>query len=364
MTKAPDAAGAVLEQLRQSLRLDLDAVELHKGVMGLGAILAFGIFVGIFGDVGMVAALAVLFVILADQPGTMRDHGTGVLIVTAAGTVIALVGVWAGAEHVLVSAALTFVVVLLATLAAGLGPAMVVRGMLLSVWAVLAISLAGETEKAFQLAIAFAGGGLIAAAIIWLRTRSLPEPSLEAEAVAAARTLEDVIRSPLGWFALLRAAAAGLAVWLGTLLFPDHTIWAALTVILVMKPRAGETMAVGLLRTAGTMIGVIVAEAFIALTNGDQAMAFIGFMLAAFAMAALQKVNYAVFVAGLTALLVLSDQLAFGTGEATATDRLFATLLGAAIAFVAIALGRVLSGRPIAGGALDPPAAGGDATPG
>ena len=351
-------------QFRELLRLDLSAIDLHKGLMGLGAILAFGLFVAVFGTVGMVAALAVLFVVLADQPGTLRDHGTGVLVLTAAGTVIALIGVWAGSEHVLVSAALTFVVVLLATLSAGLGPAMLVRGMLLSVWAVLAISLAGETENAFQTAVAFAGGGLIAAGIIWLRTRALPEPSLETEAVTAARSIEGIIRSPLGWFALLRAAAAGLALWLGTLVFPGHTIWAALTVILVMKPRAGETIAAGLLRTVGTILGVIVAEVLIALTDGDQTMAFVGFMVAAFAMAALQKVNYAVFVACLTALLVLADQLARGTGDATAADRLFATLLGAGVAFIAIAIGRLVLGRPIAGGEPAPAEEHEDQTPG
>ena len=351
-------------QLGELLRLDLSAVDLRKGLMGLGAILAFGLFVALFGNVGMVAALAVLFVILADQPGTLRDHGTGVLIVTAAGTIIALIGVWAGSEHVLVSAALTFIVVLLASLAAGFGAAMFVRGMLLSIWAVVAISLAGNQADAFQLAVAFAGGGLIAAAIIWFRSRALPEPSLEGEAEEAARTLESVIRSPLGWYALLRASAAAIALWVGASLFPEHTIWASLTVILVMKPRAGETIGAGLLRTIGTVLGIIVAEVLITLADGDQTVAFVGFMVAAFAMAALQKVNYAVFVACLTALLVLADQLAAGTGEATAIDRLFATLLGAAFAVAAIAVGRVLMGRPVVGGTTDPPAPDEDQTPG
>ena len=207
-------------------------------------------------------------------------------------------------------------------------------------------------------------GGLIAAGIIWLRTRALPEPTLETEALEAARSIKEVVRSPLGWFALLRAAAAGIALWWGTALFPDHTIWAALTVILVMKPRAGETIAAGLLRTLGTVLGVIVAELIIALSGGEQAVTFVGFLLAAFAMAALHKVNYAVFVACLTALLVLADQLATGTGEATATDRLWATLLGAAMAFIAIGLGRLLMGRTILGDDPVQPAEGVDQTPG
>ena len=348
-------------QLRELLRLDLDAVDLHKGLTGLLSILAFGVFVAIFGDIGMVAALAVLFVIMADQPGPLRARGMGVLTMTVAGSVIALFGVWAGPEHLIAASILTFVVVALATLAAGLGAAYAVRGMLLAVWAVVAISLAGETETAVQLAVAFAGGGLIAAGIIWLRTRAQPAPSVEAEAQASERDLAAIARSPLGWFALLRAAAAGIAMWLGASFFPEHAIWAALTVILVMKPRAGETMASGLLRTIGTLLGVIAAEALIALSGGEAVIVLMGFLLAAFAMAALQKVNYAVFVACLTALLVLADQLASGTGEATATDRLLATLLGAAIAFLAIGIGRVLLGRPVASAEPDPR---GEAVPG
>jgi hypothetical protein len=350
--------------LRGLLRLDLGAIDVRKGVMGLGAILAFGIFVALFGNVGMVAALAVLFVVLADQPGSLRDHGLGVLVFTLAGTLIALIGVWAGSEHIVVSTALTFSVVLPATLAAGFGAPMYIRGLLLSIWAVVAISLAGDQADAFRLAVAFAGGGLIAAAIIWLRTRAMPEPTVESEAIAAVRTLESVVRSPLGWFSVLRAAATAVALWIGASLFALHPIWAALTVILVMKPKPGETVGAGLMRSIGTILGVLVAELLIALTDGDRTAVFIGFMLTAFAMAALQKVNYAVFVACLTTLLVLSDQLAAGTGEATAMDRLLATLLGAAIAFAAIAIGRALLGRPVMGGGTDPPAVGEDQTPG
>jgi hypothetical protein len=354
----------VAAQLRELLRLDLDAVDLHKGVTGLGSILAFVVFVAIFGTIGMVAALATLFVLLADQPGPSRDRGIGVLLMTVIGSIIAFIGAWAGPQHIVVAAILTFVVVALATLAAGFGSASAARGMLLSVWAVVAISMAGETDTAVQMAIAFAGGGLIAAGILWLRTWARPEPSIEAEAKGAAHTLNEVIRSPLGWFALLRATAAGLAMWLGGVLFPEHAIWAALTVILVMKPKAGETVASGLLRTIGTVAGVIAAEAIILIGGGEAIVTTIGFMLFAFAMTALQKVNYAVFVACLTGVLVLADQLASGTGESTASDRLLATLLGAAIAFVGIGVGRAMLGRPVVGAESVPPAQGEDQTPG
>lgn len=354
----------MVARLRELLRLDLDAVDLHKGLTGLVSIFAFGVFVAVFGDIGMVAALATLFVIMADQPGSPRDRGLGVLFMTVAGSLIALVGIWAGTQHLLVATILTFVVVALATLAASLSAAFAIRGMLLAVWAVVAISLAGETETAVPMAVAFAGGGLIAAGVIWLRSRALPASSVEAEAKAVERELGLIIRSPLGWFAFLRAAAAGVALWLGAALFPEHVIWAALTVILVMKPKLGETMASGLLRTMGTVLGVILAEALIAVSSGENVVVLAGFMVAGFGMAALQKVNYAVFVACLTSLLVLSDELVTGTGEATAMDRLAATLLGAAIAFIGIGIGRLLVGRPLMDSEPEPLAEGEDRTPG
>jgi uncharacterized membrane protein YccC len=177
-------------------------------------------------------------------------------------------------------------------------------------------------------------------------------------------TFERIARSPLGWFSLLRGGSAGIALWLGASLFPAHPVWASLTVILVLKPRAGETVASGVLRTTGTLAGVVAAEIVIALGGGEAVVVLVGFLAFAFGMAALQRVNYAVFVACLTAVLVLADQLARGTGEATATDRLLATLLGAAIAFAAIAIGRVLLGRPVLGTEPDPSAEHADPTPG
>jgi hypothetical protein len=252
------------------------------------------------------------------------------------------------------------VVTAVATLAAGLGASAANRGLLLSIWAVLAISFAGDTESAVQLAVAFAAGGTIAAVIMWLRTRALPEPSIETEATAASRTFEEILRSPLGWFSLLRATAAALAMALGVLLFPDHAVWAALTVLLVMKPKAGEAVAAGLLRTIGTLLGVLATEAVLELSGGDDAILIVAFMVAAFAMIALKNVNYAVFVACLTVVLVLLQELVGESGDAAASDRLFATILGSVIALIGLGVGRWIVGKLVVG----PGEADEDQTPG
>ena len=78
--------------LRALLRFDLAAVDPGKGLLGLSSILAFAVFVALFGSVGMVAALATVFIILADQPGPLRTRAVTVLAMTVAGSLIGLIG--------------------------------------------------------------------------------------------------------------------------------------------------------------------------------------------------------------------------------------------------------------------------------
>ena len=332
------------------LEFDLVAVDLHKGLLGLVAIGISVIFVAALGTVGMTAGLAALFVIVTDSPGRPRDRAVGVLVVTLVGSVIALIGTWAGTTHLLVAATLTFIIAVATTLTAGLGRSWAIRGLLLSIWAVIALGLAGEEQAAIGLAMAFALGGISAAAILWVRRRGTPQPSIEVRARAATRSLESIIQSPLGWFSVVRGSAVGLAVALGAWLFPNHPVWAALTVLLVMRPAVGETVKVGIQRTLGTIAGVLVAEGIIVVGDGSDAVLVAAFMAAAFAMTAFQRVNYAVFVLFLTTVLVLTQGLLGLSPEATAVDRLLATMLGAAIAFSGIAVAYVIQRRAVASG--------------
>jgi uncharacterized membrane protein YccC len=172
--------------------------------------------------------------------------------------------------------------------------------------------------------------------------------SIEVEARAATRSLESIIHSPLGWFAVLRGGAVGIAVPLGAWLFPDHPVWAALTVLLVLRPAVGETVRVGVQRTLGTIAGVLLAEGMIILGDGSDVVLLAALLAAAFAMTALQSVNYAVFVLLLTAVLVLTQELLGLSAQATASDRLLATILGALIAFGGIAFAYLIQRRAIA----------------
>ncbi len=326
--------------VRELLKLDLEAIDLKKGLTALVAIAIAIAIVVVFGTAGMAAGLAMLFTILADQPGPLRARALGVAVMTLGGSAIALVALWAGTELIWVALPLTFVATALGTLVAGYGPTAAVRGLLLVVWAVLALSLGGELDLAISLTVAFAVGGVIAALIIWLRARALPEPPMEEEVEVASQAFVELVRSPLGWFSLLRAAATTLALALGIAFFPAHPIWGALTVLIVLRPKAGETVAVGVLRTLGTLLGILVAEAVLVIAGSADAVLFLGLVVAGFGMGAFAKVNYAVMVAFLTALLVFASELLADAGERAAVDRLLATIMGAVLAFIALGIGR------------------------
>jgi len=327
----------VLTRLKVALTLDLDQVDLRRGVVGLAGIVATIVFVAIFGTVGMTAGLAVLFVVVADSPGPRRDRLVGVLVITLVGALVAAIATWAGTDHVWVATLLTVGITAIATLAAGFGHAWAMRGILLSLWAVVALSVAGEGESALELAAAYVLGGLVAAAILWLQSRMSHEPAEQATSSGpAARTLGEIARSPLGVFALLRAVAVGLATVLGIELFPEYPIWPALTVVLVLRPKVGATLEIGVLRTLGTLGGTMAAAGIVALAGGSDAAVIVAFLVAALAMMALKDVNYAVFVFFLSAVLVLIQDLLGKDADLAAEQRLLATLLGAGIAFAAL----------------------------
>ena len=328
------------DRVRGMLALDLAKVDLRRGVVGLIAIAAAIIFIAVFGTAGMAAGIAALFVVVADTPGApSRERLVSVLLLGTVGALVTLVAVWAGVEHAWISSLLTFGVVFAGTVAAGFGRGSAVRGLLLSLWAVIALSLAGVGVSAVELAGAYLLGGAVAAVVLIVQSRVSPAPPIEPEAGRAPVAFGDLLRSRIGGFALLRAASVGLATALGIVLYPEHPIWAAITVLLVLRPKPGEALSIGVLRTLGTFAGVVVATTLVHVSGGSDVAVALAFLVCAYLMIALQKVNYAVFVLFLTAVLVLSQDLLGADADAAAGQRLAATALGALISFAALGVG-------------------------
>ena len=313
-------------------RLDWSQVNLRGGVMSVGvaAVLI------LFGTLGITVGLAALFVMIGDQPGTLRNRLTVVFSFTVIGALLAFVGVWAGASHPLVATVLMVVIVYMATVAAALGKPAAVRGLLMAIWVVLALSISGSVDAPAKLALAFLIGGLLAGVGVWVFDLLNPSEAWEEQRPPVISTLIDQVGAPLGLFALVRGLSAGLATYLGTVLFPDFPVWTVIAVLVILQQQREATLQIGLLRTVGTVIGVaIVTPVLIIIGNGESVVAF-GLLASGFGMIALQKVNYAIFTMFLTAMLVFALHVSGDDPIAGGVARLLATLVGSGIAFTAI----------------------------
>jgi uncharacterized membrane protein YccC len=332
----------MLERSRELLAIDPTKADLRKGVFVVIAVVIAVVVVAFFGLVGETAGLAALFVLATDRPGSARDRVRGVLIVTLAGSFIAFLAVWAGTDHALLAALLAFVVTAVTTLASGRSPTVAGRALVLSIWAIFALSFSGDTRTAVELALAFMLGGAIATGVLWFQSRGASDEPLEQEARAALKSFDELITSPLAAIALIRASAVAIGTVLGILWFPEHPVWPALTVLLVMTSKPGEAIGAGLLRTFGTFVGVLVAEAVVLVAGGSEAILLVAFALFAFGMFAFKNVAFWVYVLFLTGVLILMQALVGAAAVAAAVDRLTATVLGAFIAFVGIGIGRLI----------------------
>lgn len=339
-------SSGLLERSRELLEVDLTKVDARKGLIGTVAVVFAVAVVALSGLVGETAGLAVLFVLATDRPGSGRDRLVNVVVLTAAGSVIAFLAVWVGTDNALAAAVLAFVLTALTTLATARGPSVAGRALVLSIWTIFALGFNGDIRLASELALAFLLGGAFATVLLWVETRRSPAEPVEQAAEDALKSFEEVIRSPFAMVALVRATAVAIGTALGILWYPEHAIWPALTVLLVMAATPGQAFSTGLLRTFGTLLGVVLAEVVVSIADGSEVVLLAAFALSVFGMFAFNDVAFWVYVLFLTNVLILMQALVGADASTAAIDRLTATVLGAAIAFAGIGIGRWWAARP------------------
>ena len=317
-------------------RLDWSQVNLRGGLRTVLVIVLVSVVLILFGGLGITVGLAALFVVIGDGPGSLRSRLLYVASFTVMGSALAFAGAWAGTDHLVLGGFLVAVVVFLATLAAALGKSAAVRGLLLAVWVVLALALSGSVETPAKLSLAFAIGGVLAGGALWVYGMFRPGDPSEVDRQPLIATLFAQLRTPLGEFAVIRGVATGLATYAGVLLFPDFPIWAVIAVLVILREERATTLQIGVLRMAGTLLGVVFASAVLLVVGGNEVAVIFSFLASGFGMIALRKVNYAVFTLFLTAMLVLALHVTGDDAIYGGVSRLLATLVGAAIAFAAI----------------------------
>ena len=334
--------------------MDLSAINLERSVVGtLGIIVAIA-FIGLLGPAGLLAGLCAIFLGVLDEPDPVRERLIARGRFATIGAVAVGVLAWSG-DSIGWATLVAGVVTYLGTLAAGWGKRAAAEGQFLILLAVVTLMVGSTELSAVELALSFAAGGIIATAVSLVGSRwsgddvaEPVEPSANDDPTVATQldlsSIREVARSEIGAFALARALAVAIATAAGYELFESHPVWAMLTVVLVLQPPARQTWTVGLQRTAGTIVGVLIGILVVVLLDSSTAALAAAFIAAGFGMMAFTGVNYTLSTAFTTCVLLISQRILQEDAFSTGWDRIGATVLGTVVAlavvFVAVTLDR------------------------
>lgn len=138
--------------------------------------------------------------------------------------------------------------------------------------------------------------------------------------------------------AVRTAICLAVALWLGRLLSLAHGYWIPMTVAIVLRADYGATLSYGLLRVAGTVMGLLLTTALLhVLPPGPwPRLAVMAVLCAGFRY--FGTVHYGVAVTALTGMIVLLLALAGEPAIPTMDSRLIATVIGSAMALTAYGL--------------------------
>ncbi|MEO8364665.1 MAG: FUSC family protein [Pseudoxanthomonas sp.] len=141
------------------------------------------------------------------------------------------------------------------------------------------------------------------------------------------------------------AACLGLAVACERALAIPHGVWIPMTAAIVLKPDFGGTLRFGLLRVAGTFVGLLLTTLIVHYATDGVVPTLLLMTVLCLAFRLLVQVNYGIGVAMLSGMLVLLLSFqGIAPGDAIQM-RLFGTLLGSALALAAYLVWPTWEGR-------------------
>ncbi len=138
--------------------------------------------------------------------------------------------------------------------------------------------------------------------------------------------------------AIRSALCFTLALWLGRTLGIGHGYWAPMTVAIVLRADYAATLSFGVLRVAGTILGLILTTALLHVLPADPWVRLAIMALLCTGFRYFGTVHYGVAVTSLTGMVVLLLALAGEAPEPTMVARLLNTIVGSAMALAAYGL--------------------------
>ena len=230
-----------------------------------------------------------------------------------------------------------------------------------SVFLILAGSIPGDVREGLSRALFVLGGGLVQCICV-LGLRALarrkfehlvppnvvdPPGSLPEWRAAIARVLKP--SEPELGYAVLLGLAAATADYLARRIALPNGYWMPMTVILVLRRGARETLTRGALRMLGTLGGAGLATLAMVWLKPSQEVLVVLTAAVAWAAYSVQWVNYGTFSTCVTAYVVFLFAFEGLPETVVIRHRIVATLAGGAIALLAMAIVRVprLLRRPV-----------------
>jgi hypothetical protein len=322
------------------LTVDWEQVRFKRAISGFLAMLIALVFAATVDEAVLSATMATLFVLASGGGGPMSERLPMMAQVTGIGAVLGGLAFWS-AETAPAVALVLGVATYVGTLAAAIDRRAARAGLFLTLWALMALLLGSADTEPWRASLGFVAGGLIAIAVTAVRLRTIGGDTVQLDDEngedAASASRVDRIRaaasSPIGQFALARAIAVVAAVLLGYWWFSAHSMWVAITVIVILQPSAHQSVSVGVQRTIGTALGVAVAVLVAEILPRVDTAVVIAFLVSGLLMVAFMNANYVLFAAFLTAMLVFGQRLAEADAFQAGWERLLATALGAIISF-------------------------------
>jgi len=142
---------------------------------------------------------------------------------------------------------------------------------------------------------------------------------------------------------ILHSIRLGIVIMIATMLeeilsFP-HSYWIPMTVAWIARPDRDGTVEKVTLRVAGTLLGVAIAGALLAITPATSTESLIMIGIAAYFVLAFLMPNYAIAVTGITCFVFFLFHLVGYPLDGSIISRVASTLIAAALVLVAIQIG-------------------------
>ncbi|GAA1246521.1 hypothetical protein GCM10009665_41840 [Kitasatospora nipponensis] len=305
------------------------------------------------------ALFGLLFAGMADPGGGYGHRASNIAVFALIGAGLTALGFAIGADAWGWLVLATFLVTLVAGLAAAFGVHRFVTALLLNLWFIVTIALASGlhqhariTNYTWAQVVAWAGGSalwIVVTFFAWLIRGRKDQPPPVAE--LPGDTSRKKLTPPLVMFAVIRALAIAGTIALAFGLNLSHGVWMPIATMVALKPSLEQNTLVAAQRLAGALIGAVAAALILLVPASEHGLRLFavdrGLEVVALVLlmhgAAIRFYNYALETAAIAAGVLILVDLPQPSDYAAEGYRVLWTLCGVGIGVLVMLLAGLLA---------------------